>query len=243
MPFKKPQNTQTMKKVLFTLIALFVSATSFAQLIANKTDNKVTVGFDLFNDFQLNTSDNWDARLFSQGVDWYVTYNFPLGESKKHTVSIGAGMSHHNYFSYSHILNPYTNDTIQYIQCRDLEDFKRFKVNVNYVDIPMELRFRIKDQFKIGVGFKIGIMVMGKTKYVGPDYTNGDLLTDGNDITIHEKQCYIKNLEQYTYTATLRAGWKWVSLFAAYQLNPVFEVGHDAPVIHPFSVGVSFSPF
>lgn len=231
-----------MKKLTLTLIALIVSATSFAQLIANKTDNKITVGFDLFSDIQLNTSDNWDARGFNQGVDWYLTYNFPLGESTKHTVSIGAGMSHHNYFSYSHILNPYTNDSIQYMQCRDLEKFKRFKVNVNYVDIPLELRFRIKDQIKIGVGFKLGIMVMGKTKYVGPDYTDGNL-ADGSGNLIHEKQCYIKNLERYTYSATLRVGWKWVSAFAAYQLNPVFEVGHDAPVIHPLSVGVAFSPF
>lgn len=233
-----------MKKVLLTLIALIVSASSFAQLIANKTDNKITVGFDLFNDFQLNTSDNWDARLFNQGVDWYITYNFPLGESKKHTVSIGAGMSHHNYFSYSHILNPFTADTIHYIQCRDLDDFKRFKVNVNYAEIPLELRFRIKDQFKIGVGFKLGIMVMGKTKYVGPDYTDGNLLTDGNaNAIVREKHTYIKNLERYSYSVTLRIGWKWVSAFAAYQLNPVFEVGHNAPVIHPLSVGVAFSPF
>ena len=231
-----------MKKLTLTLIALIVSATSFAQLIANKTDNKVTLGFDLFHDFQLGTSDNWNPRGFNQGVDWYLTYNFPLGESTKHTVSIGAGMSHHNYFSYSHILNPYA-DTLQYVQCRDVENFKRFKVNANYVDIPLELRFRIKDQIKIGVGFKLGILVMGKTKYVGPDYTEGNLLTGGNKNIIHEKQCYIKNLERYTYSATLRIGWKWVSAFAAYQLNPVFEVGHDAPVIRPLSVGVAFSPF
>lgn len=222
-----------MKKVLFTLMALVVSATSFAQLIANKTDNKVTVGVDLFSDLQLNTSDNWDARGFNQGASWAVTYNFPLGESTKHTVSIGAGMSHHNYFSYSHILNPYA-DTLQYAQCRDVETFKRFKVNANYLDVPLELRFRIKDQFKIGVGFKLGIMVAAKTKYVGPD-------EDGT--IIHEKECYINNLERYAYSATLRVGWKWVSAFAAYQISPVFAVGHDAPVIHPLSVGVTFAPF
>ena len=222
-----------MKKALLTLVALVITATSFAQLIANKTDKKVTVGFDLFHDFQLNTSDNWDARGFNQGVSWAITYNFPLGESTKHTISIGAGMSHHNYFSYSHILNPYS-DTLAYAQCRGLEGFKRFKVNANYVDIPLELRFRIKDQVKIGVGFKLGIMVAAKTKYVGPD---------GDGTIIHEKECYIKNLERYNYSATLRVGWKWVSLFAAYQLNPVFEVGHNAPVIHPLSVGLSFAPF
>lgn len=231
-----------MKKAIFTLIALVVSATSFAQLIADKTDNKVTVGFDIFHDFQLNTSDFWDARGFNQGASWFITYNFPLGESKKHTVSIGAGMSHHNYYSYTRIQNPYA-DTLQYVQYRDDENFKRFKVNANYVDIPLELRFRIKDQIKIGVGFKLGIMVMGKTKYVGSDYTEGSLLTGGNDNLIHEKECYIKNLERYNYSATLRIGWKWVSAYAAYQFNPVFEVGHNAPVIHPLTVGVSFAPF
>lgn len=230
-----------MKKTILTIITLIITATSFAQLIANKTDNKITVGFDLFHDFQLNTSDYWDARAFNQGVDWYITYNFPLGESSKHTVSIGAGMSHHNYYSFSHILNPYA-DTLQYIQCRGTENFKRFKVNANYVDIPLELRFRIKDQFKIGVGFKLGIMVMGKTKYVGPDYEDTPL-TGGNGNIIHEKECYIKNLETYNYSATLRVGWKWVSAFVAYQLNPVFEVGHNAPVIHPLSVGIAIAPF
>ena len=231
-----------MKKVLFTLIALVVSATSFAQLIADKTDKKVTVGFDLFSDLQLKPSDNWDARGFNQGVSWAITYNFPLGESTKHTVSIGAGMTHHNYFSYSRILNPYSNDTLHYVQYREVENFKRFKVNANYVDIPLEPRFRIKDQVKIGVGFKLGILAMAKTKYVGPDDENG-ILTDGNDVIIHNKNTYIKNMERYTYSATLRVGWRWVSDFAAYQLNPVFEVGHEAPVFYPLSVGVSFAPF
>ena len=222
-----------MKKVLFTLIALVISASAFAQLIANKTDNKVTVGVDLFTDLQLAPSDNWDPRGFNQGASWAITYNFPLGESKHHTVSIGAGMSHHNYFSYSRILNPY-GETFEYKDYRDVENFKRFKVNANYADIPLELRFCIKDQVKIGVGFKLGILVMGKTKYVGPD-------EDG--IIIHEKYTYMDNLERYAYSATLRVGWKWVSAFAAYQINPVFEVGHEAPTFHPLSVGVTFAPF
>ena len=231
-----------MKKVLFTLIALVVSATSFAQLIANKTDNKFTVGFDLFNDFQLTPSDNWDARMFNQGASWYLTYNFPLGESSKHTVSIGAGMSHHNYFSYSRILNPLTTGDLVYKEYRDNDNFKRFKVNANYVEVPLELRFRIKDQVKIGVGFKVGINVATKTKYVGPDDEDGTL-TDGSGATVHEKICYISNMERLAYTATLRVGWRWVSAYAAYQLNPVFEVGHNAPVFHPLSVGLTFAPF
>ena len=235
-----------MKKVLFTLIALVTSATSFAQLVANKTTNKITFSLDLFSDIQIAPSEFWDARGFNQGAAWAITYNFPLGESSKHTVSIGAGMSHHNYFSYTRITNPYTVGDLQYEQYRGVENFKRFKVNTNYVEVPLELRFRIKDQVKIGVGFKVGLQVAAKTKYVGPDYraeSEDYSLTNGSGVRIHEKECYISNVEKLAYSATFRVGWRWISAFAAYQLNPVFEVGHNAPVFHPLSVGFTLAPF
>lgn len=231
-----------MKKALFTLIALVISATSFAQLIANKTDKKVTFGLDLFSDFQLAPSENWDPRGFNQGVSFALTYNFPLGESANHTVSIGVGMTSHNYFSYTRILNPYTTGNFTYQSLRDLEGFKRYKVSPTYADIPLELRFRIKDQVKIGVGFKVGIMVATKTRYVGPD-GEGNPLTDESGATVNEKLLYINNVERLAYSATLRVGWKWVSVFAAYQINQTFSVGHEAPVFHPLSVGITFAPF
>lgn len=231
-----------MKKVLLTLIALVISATSFAQLIANKTDNKVTFGLDLFSDLQLAPSDNWDPRGFNQGVSFALTYNFPLGESTKHTVSIGLGMSSHNYFSYTRILNPYTNGDLEYKNYRDVENFKRYKVNPTYGEVPLELRFRIKDAVKIGIGVKVGVMLATKTKYVGPDDEEGTL-TNGSGATVHEKLTYINNVERMAYSATLRVGWRWVSAFAAYQINPVFSVGHDAPTFHPLSVGLTFAPF
>ena len=231
-----------MKKVLFTLIALVISASGFAQLIANKTDNRVTFGLDLFHDFQLAPSDNWDPRGFNQGVSFALTYNFPLGESAKHTVSIGAGMSSHNYFSYSRIMNPYTNGDFVYQNYRDVENFKRYKVNPIYAEVPLELRFRIKDAVKIGVGVKVGLNVGTKTRYVGPD-GDDNILTDESGATINEKYIYINNVERMAYSATLRVGRKWVSAFAAYQISPVFEVGHNAPTFHPLSVGVTFAPF
>jgi hypothetical protein len=230
-----------MKKVLFTLIALIISATSFAQLIANKTDKRITFGLDLFNDFQLAPSSNWDPRMVNQGVSCALTYNFPLGESAKHTVSIGLGVSSHNYFSYTRILNPYTNGELQYANYRDVEGFKRYKVNPTYGEVPLELRFRIKDAVKIGVGFKVGVMISTRTRFVGPD--DSGTLTDESGTTINEKYLYIGNIERLAYSATFRIGWKWVSAFAAYQFNPVFSVGHEAPVFHPLSVGVTIAPF
>jgi hypothetical protein len=230
-----------MKKVLFTLIALVFSATAFAQLIANKTDNRITFGIDLFNDFQLGASNNWDPRMVNQGVSCSLTYNFALGESSKHTVSIGLGVSSHNYFSYSRIMNPYTNGNLVLQNYRDVEGFKRFKVNPVYGEVPLVLNFRIKDQVKIGIGFKVGVMIGTKTRYVGPD--EDGTLTDESGATINQKYQYISNVERMAYSATFRIGWKWVSAYAAYQINSVFSTGHEAPVFHPLSVGVTFTPF
>ena len=240
-----------MKKILFTLIALIISTNSFAQLISNKTDKRITFGVDLFTDFQLAPSENWDPRGFNQGAGFFLTYNFPLGESSNHTVSIGAGMSSHNYFSYTRILNPYTNGELEYKNYRDVEGFKRYKVNPNYVEVPLELRFRFKDQIKLGVGFKVGIMVGTKTRYVGPDdvatINNGEdntlTLTDDNGVTINEKYLYISNIERMAYSATVRLGWKWVTVYAAYQINNVFSAGHEAPTFHPLTLGLTLSPF
>ena len=230
-----------MKKVLFTLIALVFSATAFAQLIANKTDKRVTFAIDLFNDFQLGASDNWDPRMVNQGVSSMLTYNFPLGESSKHTVSIGLGVSSHNYFSYTRIMNPYTNGNLVLKNYRDVEGFKRFKVNPVYGEVPLVMNFRFKDQIKISVGFKVGVMIGTKTRYVGPD--EDGVLTDESGATINEKYQYISNVERLAYSATLRIGWKWVSVYTAYQFNQVFSVGHEAPTFHPLSVGVTFAPF
>ena len=227
-----------MKKILFTIIDLTLTTGAFAQLIANKTDSKVTMGLDFFNDFQLGDNAQWDARLFSQGFSCALTYNFPLGESKRHTLSIGVGYAGHNYFSYSRIVDPYAPDTLQFIQYRPdgnkADGFKRYKLNCNYIEIPFEMRFRFGSAWKIGVGFKVGYLVNAKTKYVG----NND-----SGIRIHEKYAYIDNIERMAYSATLRVGYKWVSVYAAMQLVPVFEVGHNAPVIRPLSVGVTFAPY
>lgn len=225
-----------MKKIFLAIIATFaISTGAFAQLIKDKTDDRVTLGVDLFTDIQLKTNDNWVPRKVNQGVGTWITYNFPLGKKSKHQVSLGVGMSSHNYYSKSRIDNPYLSE-LTFTQYSDSSDFKRFKVNPTYVEVPLELRFRIKDAVKIGVGFKFGIKVTAKTKYVGLD-------DDGT--LIHEKYTRINKdiIERYAYSATLRIGYKWITAYAAFQVNRVFSEASGGPAIMPLTVGLSLSPF
>ena len=86
-----------MKKLLLTLVALVITATSFAQLIANKTDKRVTLGVDIFSDFQFLPKDNatnWDARGFNQGASWYTTI-FASTESSTHTAPTPSSSATH----------------------------------------------------------------------------------------------------------------------------------------------------
>ncbi len=222
-----------MKKAIITILALVFSVASYAQLISDKTDKKVTVTFDLFQDFQLQTTDDWNAGTINPGFSTSLTYNLPLGNSKSNTVAVGLGLSTHNYYSTSRIDDPYAKE-LTFTQYADDDDFKRYKINPTYAEVPLELRFRINDAWKIGVGFKFGVMLSTKSKFID---------VNDDDVTIREKYCGISNIERYAYSTTLRVGYKWVSAYASYQLSRVFTVGTNGPAITPLSVGVSFAPF
>ncbi len=225
-----------MKKEFFVLLTLLAITTgTFAQLIKNKTDDRLTLGVDVFTDFQMKTNDNWVPRTINQGVGTWLTYNFPLGKNSAHQVSLGVGMSSHNYYSKSRINNPYDSE-LTFTQYADSSNFKRFKINPTYIEIPLELRFRIKNAVKIGIGFKFGIKVSAKTKYVG---------NDENGILVHEKYTRINSeiIERYAYAATLRIGYKWITAYASFQMSKVFSEASGGPAILPLSVGLSLSPF
>jgi hypothetical protein len=46
----------------------------------------------------------------------------------------------------------------------------------------------------------------------------------------------------YKVAGTFRAGYRWINLFATYDLNPLFE-NHKGPVLYPFSVGIKLISF
>lgn len=222
-----------MKKLLVVLFTFALATTASAQLLSEKTSDKVTIGYDVYTDFQTNlkgiTSD-YKARGINQGFNCFATYNFNVGESK-HIFAMGVGISTHNFYSNARIANVYA-DSLSFIIC-DKDDYKRSKINPTYFEIPMELRLRFNDQWKIGFGFKIGINVASKTKFVGAI----------DNVSTKMKYFNINGIEKYVYGLTFRAGWKWINVFANYQLTNVFKESSAGPDINPLSVGITVVPF
>ena len=105
---------------------------------------------------------------------------------------------------------------------------------MNYVDIPIEMNFRIKNMFKITAGFKFGILTTGKSKYVGKLYNDAK--------TYRVKYCRINNLEKYVYSLTLKVAYRSVYVFGTYQFTDTFKNGLG-PQIRPLSIGIGVRPF
>jgi len=218
--------------ILAALLLLMTFAAN-AQLINERTNGKVTLGGDVFTD--INTGDKYDnfkLQAINVGGDFYLTYNFKMGESK-HTVSIGAGMTFHNYY----MKNSYLTGEGAYADTTyftENSEVKSSKLNINYFDIPLELNFRIADKFKVSAGFKFGIMVYAKSK------VKGDINGDGN--TWKVKYGGINNIEQYSYAVTLRLAYRAINIFCQYQFNNSYKKGLGPQVI-PFSVGIGLRAF
>lgn len=220
-----------MKKHFFLLLALvFVSFMADAQLIKDRTNGKLTLGFDLFTDVNTGAKyENFNTRTINQGFGTYLTYNFPMGESK-HTVSLGVGVSSHNYYlKKAWLADPYAHE-ITFEEC----SVKKSKINVNYFDIPMELNFRIADKFKISFGAKVGFLMSSRSK------VRGNVYGDGHQWEV--KYGSINALESVVYSAFFRTGYRSVNLFLGYQLTNSFKKDRG-PVILPFSIGIGIRAY
>ncbi len=222
-----------MKKTSLLLVLLFfIASMSQAQTLSERTENKVIIGADLFTDFATGAAyQNFELRGINQGISVYTMFNF-LSDKSPVFASIGVGYTGHNfYLKDSYLRRPYY-DVTEFVDVP--HEHKISKINTNYIDIPIEVSVKIKNQFKVSAGFKFGILTGGKSKYVGELYNDAK--------TYRLKANRINNLEKYVYSVTLRVAYKSVHLYAAYQFSDTFKNGFG-PEIKPLSIGIGVRPF
>ncbi len=218
------------KSFLLLLVMMLMSFVAKAQLIKDRTNGLITLGFDVYTDINTGSKyENFDLRAINQGFGTYLTYNLPMGESK-HTVSLGVGYSCHNYYmKNAWLAEPYAH-TITFVEA----ETKKSKVSFNYMDIPLELNFRIADKFKISFGAKVSFMMIVNSKAVG--YMYGD----GHKWEIKYRD--VNAAQSIVYSAFARVGYRCVNLFVGYQFNNSFKEGRG-PEILPFSIGIGIRAY
>lgn len=164
--------------------------------------------------------------LQSRCVGVYYMFEIPFGKSN-FSVAFGAGFSSQNVSNNAKII--YSNDSTIFEPIT--ASYKANKISTNYLDIPVELRFKTNPDshnksFYFTAGFKGEYLVNSHTKYKDSE---GKL-----------KVFNVKNLLQYPYGITVRTGYGWFGLVGYYSLTTLFD--GKGPAVTPFSVGVTLNP-
>jgi hypothetical protein len=226
-----------MNKKIFFFTALLIAVFSFeqinAQVISEKIKRKVTVGVDFFTDVWFNKPLGMETRTVNQGVNAFMQYNFYFNEKGTVAFGVGPGISNHNLYSNMKV-EDIKADTINFVPI--VGDYRRSKVNVVYIYIPMEVKFRFNHEVKFSIGFDFGWKIDSKQKIVINTKNSPD-----TKINIKEKN--IDHMDKFTYGPRLRLGWKFVDFYAFYQINGIFEKGYGVDNLNYLSLGLSITPF
>jgi hypothetical protein len=232
---------KSIKHILATLTAAFVMIMILlplageAQVVNASTKKKISIGVGLYTDLWMNAPEGMKVRTINQGVNVFATYNMPFGKSN-FSFAIGLGISIHNLFwNYR-----YQGDStaFQFVKVEDTLSYKRSKLTVPYLELPLEFRFKSKSKISVAIGFKVGYMVYAHAKWIGDDYLFPD-----NPNTLVASFKGIKNLEKFAYGPTFRMGYKWFNVNAYYSLGSIFQKGSGRPDMAPVSVGFVLLPF
>lgn len=222
-----------MKKLLILIISLLFFSNVFSQkVVSPSTIKKFSFGLDLYTDLWQNAPDGIDIRTINQGVSAFGMYNYQFGESH-YSLAFGAGIGSHNLYANAFVNDTTGNSTV-FIPIDSLS-YKRSKLSLTYLDIPLEIRMKTAKKFRLALGFKLGFLINKHTKYKGKD-----IHSDDDNIIL--KSTNVKYLETLRYGPTFRIGYKWFNLVAYYQMTHLFKPD-QGPELYPISVGITLMPF
>jgi Outer membrane protein beta-barrel domain len=224
--------------VILLAICLYVTQ-GYSQVVNESTKKRISIGVGLFTDIMMKMPSGIKSRIINQGVNIFGTYNIPFGKSN-FSFAIGLGLGSHNI--YGNFFVNSTSDSTALIRIPDSVKYKRSKIALTYLEIPLEFRFKSNSKVNVGLGFKGGFLIGSNTKYVG----DGPIKTTNYTLNATGKQRVkfwgINNLEQFTYGPTLRIGYKWFNVTGYYMLSSLFTKNRG-PEMYPISVGFVLMPF
>ena len=230
-----------MKKYSFGILLIFLFATTqmSAQVSATTVKKNINVGVDVFTDIWTNLPSDMTVRTLNPSANVFATYNFLVGNKKKgNTIfSIGLGIGTHVLSSKTNYIENVKADTIRFtpVPSGDISSMKKSKMTITNLDIPAELKIKLKKGYHIGIGFKLSMVLTSKESFTGVYASGGPAVRKIKDKDIYQ-------INSTGYTPFIRLGYKSFDLYAGYQLIPIFRTGHG-PAIHPFSVGITITPF
>lgn len=177
----------------------------------------------------LEVPEGIEQRAWSLGFDASLMWDFPLGQSPV-AFGVGVGFSNFNVHHNGQFAEVDSLGATTLTPFPDNYEYDKNKLALNYLELPLELRFRSKGRrcFRFTLGAKVGWMFNASTKTKDDEGTR--------------KFKPVANTLPYRYGVFARVGYSWFSLVGFYSLSPVFEED-KGPELIPLSFGISVSPF
>jgi hypothetical protein len=206
-----------MRKIIFTFLALFIF------FIPIKAQFSFDVPGQFVVDFGLNrlneTPKGMELKTWgSRSITFYYMYEVQLW-NEKFTLHPGIGIASDKY-SFKEDITVLRTDGNGQINILPLSnsDLRKSWLATDYIDIPLEFRFRTnpgRNAFRLAVGGKVGVLYATRTKLKFKD--------EGNDEMIKVKEKNDYGVNRWRYGLIGRIGLGPVNLFGFYSMNELFE--------------------
>lgn len=171
-------------------------------------------------------------KFFSGGVNFMLFFDHPI-KSSHFSFAWGGCISSYNIHGpislVYHVDSTTKSVSFTSVEKRQ-EPYIVNRIGLKIAEIPVEFRFRSHTdyQFKLSIGFKVGYVVQSFRKIFDKD----------ENVKIFD----IKGINPWRYGVTFRMGWEQLHLTAFYSLSEFFLDGKGTPGIHPFSIGIAYTP-
>jgi hypothetical protein len=245
-----------MKKLLGMALLTLLSHAVFAQADSTKKEKEKPTYASLnlknrANDhFMIEFSyDNWIGKTdsmntsgFSRGFAMYFMYDFPFKSDPHFSVGAGIGIDASNiFFDKTEVLVAAPgNQTLAFPSTANTDHFKKYKLVLTNLDIPLELRYAFNPantnkSWKIALGFKAGVLLSAYTKGKDLENVNGQVIN-----AYIEKKSSKEFFNGGRIVGTARVSWGFIGVFGTLQLTPLIKNG-AGPSVNPYSVGIVLS--
>ena len=244
-------STFVMRKIVFAVLAVCLVSSAFAQkdstirkiLPASKKEAPSNDHFFIQLGYLSWTGkpDSIKTKGLPRSLNMYVMLNFPFKTNPHWSVALGPGIASDNmYFDKMTVGIARTTPTVQFHNVADSNHFKKYKLSTNYLEAPVELRYRFnpdndRKSVKLAVGAKVGLLINAHVKGTNLQNSGGQTI---NDYTAKESSK--RYLTKQRLSVMGRIGVGSFSLFASYSVSPLFQEGLG-PAIHPLSIGLNIS--
>jgi len=234
-------------KSLFILVLLSISLFSSAQettepkktdkfktTLESESKDRLFLVFNHDNVFHKETN-GFATQWYSRGVGLYFMWDFQIKKSE-FSIAPGIGYNHAAYFHNAEMKEDSNGLSFPIIHdLKEDQNFKRSKLSLHYIDVPIEIRYRHK--FKTGLSLKLAVGLKGSVKV---NAVSKEVKIGPNGYEKHYNVANFKDLNQWRLGPTLRVGYGPVNLLMYYNLMPLFEKGRG-PEMTPFSIGIAFT--